>query len=270
MDRFETLDTDDEASENSTMQGNTEQIEEDVPLREQCLNHWHETWNEFKRALVSTEDFNALHWTVKLFKAGIGAFYFTSGLDRLKIHVYWRSWIPALAIILIVLVVVSYFGGLREVVRERWCCINNNSCPEGCRWLLFHDAVVVYLGGMILFQYLSACFSSPGVVLPNQDDKSQETTHANGRIQTRVWSSKDSRGGFCGINPALNVAKEAWLVQNYFDLASSRQFSGFPGTEETFCNKCNIKRPPRCRHCSVCNRWYVPFALLIESPTFDI
>ena len=153
------------------MQGN-----EDDPIREKYLNHWQKTWQGFTSAIVSTEDFHAFQWTIKLFKAGFCVLYIKSGVYKLKIHIYWRSWIPPLAIVLVVLVVSSYFGSLREVVRERWCFPageeTNNSYPiviegEGCRWLRFHDAVVLYIGFMILFNFVSACFRSPGVVLPN-------------------------------------------------------------------------------------------------------
>ncbi len=256
-----------------------ESTQED-PLRQAYLNHWNETWSGFKRAIVSTEDFNALGWTVKLFKAGMGAFYFKSRLDIFKIHIYWRSWVPALAIVLIVGVVASYFGSLREVVRERWCCVAGEKCSRGvqCRWLLFHDAVVVYLGFMILFNYVSACFRSPGVVLANrnqskdENEKDSTSTGSSKKIHTRKsiqrWSAKDSRGGFCGMDAVLDVAREAWLVQTYYNLASesrkssntqsrtkTEQVENFPSNRETFCNKCQIKRPPRCHHCSICNRW---------------
>ena len=262
---------------------------EDDGIRQKYLNQWHETWREFKSALMSTEDFPAFQWTVRLLKAGSCFVYFKSGVHLLKIHIYWRSSVPALAITLIVLVVSSYFGSLREIIRERWCCPEDITCSlaeegEGCQWILFHDLVVLYLGFMILFNFLSACFRSPGVVLPNlqrpkvgdeKGDRGDGKSKENGekRLERLQWSSKDSRGGFCGIDPILDITKEAYLVQNYYNLAISRreatvqgttkyvsktkQLDSFPSTQETFCNKCMIKRPPRSHHCSISNRWCV-------------
>lgn len=260
-------------------------IEEDDQIREKYLNHWHETWQGFTSALVSTEDFHAFQWTIKLLKAGVCFVYFKSGFHKLKLHIYWRSSVPALAIALIVLVVSSYFGSLREIIRNRWCCPilkdgerDENSCSlaekgEGCKWILFHDVIVLYLGFMILFNFLSACFRSPGVVLPKpqqsnekNDGDDQKSKPYKVKVTERLrWSSKDSRGGFCGIDPLLDIAREAYLVQNYYNLATScreatvrgTSLEFFPSTQETFCNKCMIKRPPRSHHCSVSNRWYV-------------
>ena len=272
------------------MQASTEA--EDDRLRQKYLNHWHETWRGFTAALVSTEDFHAFRWTIRLLKAGLCFAYFKSGIYQLKIHIYWRSWVPALAIALIALVVSSYFGALREIVRERWCCSTaggtNNNCSvaegEGCRWMIFHDAVVLYLGLMILFNFVSACFRSPGVVLANHQKakdrggKDSMVAEKSKNLSSEIlnehmrWSSKNSQGGFCGMDPILNIAREEFLVRNYYNLADlSRTFreyganddSGrkeiqeFPSTRETFCNKCMIKRPPRAHHCSISGRWYV-------------
>jgi hypothetical protein len=268
--------------------------EDEDPFRQICLAKWHETWSAFTVALRSTDDFHPFEWTWKLLKSGICVSYFKSGLHKLKIHIYWRSWVPALAIALIVLVVASYFASLREIIRERWCCPavggeggTNYMCSLSdangwCRWLLFHDATVMYLGLMILFNFLSACFRSPGVVLQNEQqlkDSEKKTSritknlHGEARKESIKWCSKDSRGGFCGIDPTLDTEREGFLVQTYYNIANSTSGSGhcktninsgkkqhnkpFPSSRETFCGKCNLKRPPRCHHCSTCNRWYV-------------
>eukprot|EP00536_Pseudo-nitzschia_multiseries_P010729 jgi/Psemu1/203987/e_gw1.337.38.1 len=231
-------------------------------------NQWTETWEAFNLALRSTEDFNAFRWILILSKAGICSCYFKCGLYKSKIHIYWRSWVPAFAIVLISSVIASYYGSLREFVKERWChqkfrCQNseiNHGCEiqvgGRCQWLLFHDVVVAYLGTMIIFNFLSACFRSPGVL-------SRESKH---------WSSKDSRGGFCGIDPILNISQERLLLRDYYNIGRlSKQYTNdnesskrkgklyFPDPEETFCKKCNSSRPPRCHHCSICNRCILQF-----------
>jgi hypothetical protein len=298
---------------------------EEDSVRQKCVNNWHETWATFNIALRSTDNFHAFEWTFKLLKSGICVAYFKFGLSKLKLHIYWRSWVPVFAIALIAAIVASYFGSLRAIVEERWCysCpstvgtteggTDNNSCSRvddesdsWCRWLLFHDAVVVYLGLMIIFNFVSACFRSPGVVLANhqevKDDETKESSSMitnnklnNSQVQKeciKKWSSKDSRGGFCGIDPILNIAREEFLVQNYNKIAglstngSSRKCNtnnsnskkkrqnqaAFPSSREAFCNKCKIKRPPRCHHCSICDRWYVHnimvFAIWIGSRNF--
>mmetsp|Transcript_10111 Transcript_10111/g.21189 ORF Transcript_10111/g.21189 Transcript_10111/m.21189 type:complete len:463 (-) Transcript_10111:1500-2888(-) len=268
--------------------------EEDV-RRQYHMNHWNETWVAFNLALRSNDDFNAFRWIFRLFKSGICFSYFQSGLNKSKVHIYWRSWVPALAIALIVVVIVSYFRTLREIVKERWCCdvfgtetkTGNSWCRSteksgGCRWLLFHDIIVAYLGIMINFNFLSACFRSPGVVLAKdqqqKDDGKGRTLSPQigneGPKECLKWSSKDSRGGFCGIDPILNIAYEAFLVQNYYNVAdisdgfrngnknaygNSKQIKHFPRSEDTFCNKCQIQRPPRCHHCSICDRCVLQF-----------
>jgi len=271
---------------------NENKSEEDS-FRRNYLNNWHETWAAFNIALRSSDEFNALGWTFKLIKSGICFCYFKIGLYKLKLHIHWRSWVPALAIALVAVVVFSYFRSLREIVNERWCCptlaskgvasgsdsrVDNNG---SCQWLLFHDTVVAYLGFMIIFNFLTACFRSPGVVLAKQqqmeNDENKEsmiTDSLDGRVQEkcRKWSSKESRGGFCCIDPILNIANEKLLVQKYYNIAALSRGSGkistnigrekkenqdFPCSRHTFCSKCMIKRPPRCHHCSICDRWYV-------------
>jgi len=260
----------------------------DDKIRQTALRKCHETWADFNAALRSTDDFHAFEWTWKLLKISVPFFYFQFGVYKLKLHIYWRSVVPALAIVLIVAVVISYFGSLRKIIELRWCSttmaevtdksITRLGESDQCRWLFFHDTFVIYVSTMIIFNFLSACFRSPGVVLTSRqqakNNKGSDLVDTNNSMLKvwKDWSSTDSIGGFCGISLPFDVAREALLVKSYYNIADSRNSSTkhnttrnimkrknevFPSTQETFCNKCMIKRPPRCHHCSICDRWYV-------------
>jgi hypothetical protein len=251
------------------------------------INNWNETYIDFKKDLLSpatnnnnnNNDFHAFQWTLKLLKAGLLYCYVKFGFYKINIHIYWRCFVPALALTLILLVIASYYGSLKYVIKERWCCTtsiillgddeektkNNNDdnnsyyCGDSCRWQLFHDFVVAYLGIMIIFNFLSACFRSPGVVLPTRDSGQQQHLQ-----HEEKWSSIDSRGGFCFIDPILNIAREGSLVKDYYALTDQSQGSRnndqcFPSWQETYCSNCKHQRPPRCHHCSTCRRCILQF-----------
>lgn len=223
--------------------------------------HWNETWIRFNRALRSRDDFNAFQWVYVLLKAALGLVYFKTGLHRLGIHNFWRSCVPAFGVGLIASVLLSYFFNLRSVIIHRWCCVppitgDLNGCR--CWWVRFHDIIVLYIGVMIIFHYISATFRSPGVALSQdyiqliekkRDDKEME------------WKAVNSQGGCCFLDPVLDVNSETKRVLEYKELkvSMSEQGETFPGIKWTFCGKCGIKRPPRCHHCSTCNRCILRF-----------
>ena len=405
--------------------GGNNDIEVELNYYQYCMGHWARTWRNFDRELRSIDsDFNALQWTVTLLHDFI-LYYCYAQLSVYKlfhndkrkqkqkgqhqrhqyahhrpVEVVWRSFIPALAILLIVGVVLSYYLSLRgTIVHKRWCAAATSpAVPEieakqgdtrtndtedqhhhhhhqYCYWLHIHDGIVLYFMIMILYNFVSACFRSPGVVIPPTNTNTSTATKSkapttttttttnsttcNNGMATRTamrrhnhnsvkagvqeiiiedqeqqqqeqgtWSSLESRGGFCCLDPILDTAKEAVLVQNYYNLYCSRRktddialrrcrnnnnsnkssnsnknnnsdtdsnssyqqtdnsksndtnsnsnnsssddydhviekeqipvFSNTAGTI-TYCTKCQTVRPPRCHHCSVCDRCVLQF-----------
>lgn len=226
------------------------------------------TWNQFARALRSPEPFNAWQWSYDLLNAGVSDLATLCGLSRQSLN----PWIPLFALSLILLVLISYFLSIRHVMHSRWCSNHDTDHrhDEGhCYWMPIHDVVVSYLGSMILFHYFSAVCSSPGVCLSKTSE--------------RTWTAKAGQGGLWGYNVSLDRAREKQRVEQYNILAlreistekstrlrtkeTENPVSGsaespgcyFPSPATTFCLKCQIVRPPRCHHCSQCQRCVLQF-----------
>jgi hypothetical protein len=100
------------------------------------------------------------------------------------------------------------------------------------------------------------------------------------------WSAAAGQGGFWGCNPAaVDRAAERNRVELYFVRHGAagnasganananrsepmvagnikpdeRHKEWYPSTEPTWCDKCSVLRPPRCHHCSQCDRCVLQF-----------
>jgi hypothetical protein len=244
------------------------------------VQEWNQTWTEFNRALRSPAPFPAFQWVFSLAMAAWNYLYVQTRLVRV-VQTYhltslWRPAIPGIAIGLIAFVLVSYFGTLRALFRTRWCAGDVDATT--CRWDLIHTCFVLYLGTMILFHYLAATFQSPGVcVVPDATARRvcyntqccgigigiDSTTTVcrectpDATLPPQRWKSIHGQGGCCGIDPILNFALEKKRVAAYGEFLTTtngHDASDFASTLPTFCNKCQITRPPRAHHCSQCNR----------------
>eukprot|EP00934_Nitzschia_sp_Nitz4_P007335 Nitzschia sp. Nitz4//scaffold102_size76354//27072//28364//NITZ4_005630-RA/size76354-exonerate_est2genome-gene-0.72-mRNA-1//1//CDS//3329532243//7325//frame0 len=240
--------------------------EENMPTYQE---EWQETWALFNRALRSPDDFNAFHWVIRLATAGLRYCFSWSGLVHWGLHRWWRPALPAFGISLISLVVVSYYRYIRIFLQPRWCCpqqncTDTNEETDGCPWMLFHNICVAYFGVMILFHFMQASYSSPGVALSRDYDTVPDDARVPQKLQ---WTSQDSRGG-CGLgHPGVRLRVERNRVASYSQQPTSHgspstvghQQQDFPSTEWTTCIKCSIQRPPRCHHCSACRRCVLRF-----------
>jgi len=147
---------------------------------------------------------------------------------------------------------------------------NDNASESSplCFWSMFHFIVAHYLCFMILWNYLQTTFTSPGVLVPqrkgeecnNNDVNMVDDTNENNVTRT-TWKSTEGRGGCCYINPTFNIQDEISRVALYKDAVNKECFPSsesnsvfIPPANTSFCKKCQMERPPRCHHCSTCNR----------------
>jgi len=86
--------------------------------------------------------------------------------------------------------------------------------------------------------------------------------------KSQEWNSIDGRGGCCFLEPKLDIAAERRLVAMHNEIGqincnekeegsnddSNSSCWYYPSPQPSFCDKCQIMRPPRCHHCSRCNR----------------
>lgn len=263
------------------------------------LNELQQQWESFKEALYSVEPFDQWHWIYVLVRAFICHIfiYVQRKLVPTRVKKVSNVIIPCFALCLVASMLSLYFLVLRdEVLLPRWC---STTPAASCRWALFHDALVSYLGIMIFGNYLITVLSSPGVALPQN-----ESTITGEKREPIFWKSSEGRGGCCFINPfPVNVNLELSRVQRFMppsetillsnttatdttidsiDGQSQHSIEGqsqqnpretlshvaatdnrhgrkivihIPSLESSACKWCQINnRPPRCHHCSTCNR----------------
>ena len=260
--------------------------------RQDAQTNMSQVWTDFNRALRSVEPFDQWHWMRLLFVAGFRYAYHQSRMavlvDALRLDEVWRPLVPAFGLSLIAFVEVAYFAKLREpfVVRT-WCrscaaqqrqeqplgapsCVLEDGTTTRCLWDVVFSSIAIYLGIMIVYHYMNAVFSSPGVVLPEQHDNNNKGDKRNGLM---VQNCMEGRGGCCFINTAIDVASERSLVFDYpsasmdnneedtkaDDVQDDEQTRYFPSPFPSKCTKCNLTRPARAHHCSTCNRCILQF-----------
>jgi len=256
-------------------------------------------WADFNRALRSVEPFDQWHWMRLLLVAAVRYAYHQSRLavlvDALRLNAVWRPLVPAFGLSLVAFVEAVYFAKLREAfVVRAWCkscaalgaleeqqqqyqygkasCVFAGGNKTYCAWDVAFSFLAIYFGIMIIYHYINAVFSSPGIILSGEDNSTEESDQvANGWI---VQKCMEARGGCCFINTAVNVASERRLVAMYpsastddndgakdsdHENESDDQTRYFPSPFTSYCKKCKLLRPARAHHCSTCNRCVLQF-----------
>lgn len=217
--------------------------------------HLRRTWHDFNRALRSPEPFHQWHWLYQLSAALLHYLYCASRLDfivrKCRLAQIWRPLVPALAFFFIIFCAWSYFTSFRHMLRTKWC----ESSDASCATETYHSMFVFYVVTLILWNFFVTTFRSPGIALPPQQVNEVDVS------PTR--QNKETQGGCCGVFPRLDPSAEQTRVQYYGNLSSELVDEKmtpegdpwyYPSTDPTYCNKCQMKRPPRCHHCKTCDR----------------
>jgi hypothetical protein len=207
-------------------------------------------FRDMKRALLAPahEPFSPWEWWFQLLSAGVADLSVVlSCLVPITSHNRWRSIIPNFALSLCALLGLAYFTSLRYTIRSYYY-----RDDVKCRAIYGHDAIVIYLLGMSMYHYVKTCFRSPGVVLTGSSNDRQ--------IQGGLWRC-----------PAyLNPTQEQKRLEDMMrcvpirtndsnDREKLKESHYHPSPFTSFCQKCQIWRPPRAHHCSVCERCILQF-----------
>lgn len=232
-------------------------LQDDQVPAPQYVVQWKATWNDFNRALRSPQPFSQWYWLRRLVLAGGTFLYGWTGLQRFAVSCginkqLLQSFIPLIGMGLVGISWWSYLASLRPLLRQGWC--QDEDETKSCTREQIHSAFIAYVIFMITWHYLMTCFSSPGVALPANCS------------ETTSWKARLAQGGFCGLNPPFNQQAERERVALYGTLDDAKAIRQrpplpadnasweFPPTNPSYCEKCDIVRPPRCHHCKVCNR----------------
>jgi hypothetical protein len=241
---------------------------EGLPPPPEAASPWPDTWRAFVRALRDPhQDFHPWTWLHRLATAAGQHVYLRSGGARLvqkyRLQQVGRALAPYFGLSLVGSVFLAYATVLRvEVVQARWCCAAAAEDATAdkfvpCVWLYFHDAMVTYLAVMIVFHYLATVLGSPGVALDDNE------------MPPPQWKAMEGQGGVLGWNDLCHVTDERARVALYGSLPSKEETLAsslrqptsnlVPSPSASFCDTCQIVRPPRCRHCSICQRCVLQF-----------
>lgn len=235
---------------------------------------WKTTWHDFNRAIRSPQPFHQWYWIQQLASSASKYVLGAAGLERIAFSTYHikqrlQSILPVFGLALIAFIWWSYLSSLRPMLREEWCSTTEETSSSCLLKDRVHSSMVAYLIVMIAWHFVLVCFSSPGVALPN--DNASSTTRNN--IQ---WKATEAQGGFCCFNPPLDIHREVQRVDSYGTLDKSKVLRKrpplppdnasweFPFTNPSYCDKCDIIRPPRCHHCKVCDRCVLQVSLVDE------
>ena len=208
---------------------------------------WRTTWHDFNRALRSPQPFDHWLWIRQLITSSSRYLYGSSGLEQYHVKQSLHSILPAFCMSLLAVIWWSYISSLRPSLRRQsWCGDDCTTCTLDTVHTLFASYLIV----MILWHFLFTCFSSPGVALPKDS--------------YQTYKARDAQGGFCCFHPPFDAHAERKRVALYGTLEKRKVVKGkpsldttyweYPTTNPSYCEKCDIVRPPRCHHCKVCNR----------------
>ena len=221
--------------------------------QEKEQKEWNSTWQEFVTALQDIDNsFDQLYWIKRLFISGSRYLLYKTNTYYNITSVLWKKkghfiqFIPFMGLSLICMIILSHDLFLYEYILQYY---SDQFKYWGKGWIFIHLLLVHYLGLMILWNYIQTLFTSPGCVM-------------NSRVeQQRQWKSSQGCGGLCYINPTFNIQQELHLASLYNEAFGKECYPDkdsksvfIPSANVTFCKKCQMSRPPRCHHCSTCDR----------------
>mmetsp|Transcript_23789 Transcript_23789/g.48748 ORF Transcript_23789/g.48748 Transcript_23789/m.48748 type:complete len:542 (+) Transcript_23789:82-1707(+) len=249
-----------------------------------------QTWSEFKQALFAPadQDFNAFHWIFQLAFALLDSIVPCRDENRREkinsLASWYRTFIPAMGMILTLLCSSSYRIFHRTIVMERWCgCLTEGDKEiftlggecKNCKWATIHTSVVVFLTINIIAHYLFCIFRSPGIVVPSMDsndennfrtinnkihdecNESNSTGEDNFAPHNCIPTSQLKIGGCCFLRSRINREAERerclrYRIQCNDSDVDNQSTVYHPTPCATYCHKCNMFRPPRAHHCKIC------------------